>query len=272
MALKIGIVNQKGGVGKTTTAICLTDALTQIGYKTLLIDFDPQANSTKVFSVSDPEMTVYDGILKKEPLKNIIVEGNDMGDIIPSSNQLKNAFSELVSVKAGEVKLKNALSKIENDYDVIVIDSGPSAGIMMDNVLTAVDGVVIPMEPETFAIDGLASLLSNIGEIQDELNPNLKVYGVLLTKFDRSKSIQTNIKEQFKELEKAGVHTFTTTIRNSAAIPKIQGFMNIDEPSNMSEKKVVNSQGSIYKYGTNNGAVDYSNFAKELLEVISNGE
>lgn len=272
MAIKIGIVNQKGGVGKTTTAICLTDALTQIGYNVLLVDFDPQGNSSKVFLSDENEKTIYDTILKKIPITDIIVSGNDMGDIAPANNKLKAAIDELVNAKARENKLRNAIRPIEDKYDVIIIDSSPSAGVMMDNVLTASDGIVIPMEPETFAIDGLASLLNNIGEVQEELNPSLKVYGVLLTKFERKKSVQNSIKEQFKGLDESIVHTFNTTIRDSAAIPKVQGFMNISDITNMAEKKVALSQGSIYKYGSNNGAIDYSKFAKELLEVISSGE
>ena len=271
MAMKIGIVNQKGGVGKTTTAICLTDAFTQMGYKTLLIDFDPQGNSSKVFKANECENTIYDGIIGGKNLREIIVTGNDMGDIAPANNRLKRAYNELVVAKAAENKLKKAISEIDTDYEVIIVDSGPSANIMMDNVLTAVDGVVIPMEAEEFAIDGLASLLQNIQEVKEELNPGLKVYGVLLTKYDKSKSVQKNIKEQFDNLDESVVHTFKTIIRDSAAIPKTQGFMNITNPENMSEQKVVDSQGSIYKYGSNNGAIDYSNFAKELVEVIQNG-
>lgn len=272
MAIKIGIVNQKGGVGKTTTAICLTDAFTQIGYKVLLIDFDPQGNSSKVFQVNENELTIYDGILKKVPLSEIIVKGNAMGDIVPANNKLKLAIGELINAKSRETKLKNAIMSIEKDYDVIIMDSGPSAGIMMDNVLTASNGIIIPMEPETFAIDGLASLLENIGEIQEELNPSLKVYGVLLTKYERKKSVQSNIKEQFKGLDESIVHTFSTTIRNSAAIPKVQGFMNISDVTNLADKKVALSQGSIYNYSANNGADDYREFTAELLEVIGSGK
>lgn len=272
MAIKIGIVNQKGGVGKTTTAICLTDAFTQIGYKVLLIDFDPQGNSSKVFQVNENELTIYDAILKKVPLSEIIVKGNAMGDIVPANNKLKLAIGELINAKSRETKLKNAIMSIEKDYDVIIMDSGPSAGIMMDNVLTASNGIIIPMEPETFAIDGLASLLENIGEIQEELNPSLKVYGVLLTKYERKKSVQSNIKEQFKGLDESIVHTFSTTIRNSAAIPKVQGFMNISDVTNLADKKVALSQGSIYNYSANNGADDYREFTAELLEVIGSGK
>ena len=272
MAIKIGIVNQKGGVGKTTTAIRLTDALTQIGYKVLLVDFDPQGNSSRVILSDENEKTIYDAILKKVPITDIIVSGNDMGDIAPANNKLKAAIGELVNAKARENKLQNAIRLVEDKYDVIIIDSSPSAGVMMDNVLTASDGIVIPMEPETFAIDGLASLLNNVGEVQEELNPSLKVYGVLLTKFERKKSVQNSIKEQFKGLDESIVHTFNTTIRDSAAIPKVQGFMNISDITNMAEKKVALSQGSIYKYSSNNGAIDYREFAKELLEVIASGE
>ena len=272
MALKIGVVNQKGGVGKTTTAICLTDALTQIGYKTLLIDFDPQANTTSVFIDEEPEKTVYDCIIKKEPIKNVIVKGNAMGDLIPSSNGLAVAAKELVIGKAGEVKLKNAISEIEDDYEVIVVDSGPTAGIMMDNVLAAVDGVIIPMEPEKFAIDGLTSLIQNINEAREDLNPDLAIYGLLLTKYNKSKSTHKKTYEQFKNLDDSIIHRFETIIRDTGAIPSVHGFKSIDEPQTKAEERIVSAQGSIFKYGSsNNGSKDYLAFAKELLEVIGNG-
>jgi len=271
MAIKIGIVNQKGGVGKTTTAICLTDAFTQIGYKTLLIDFDPQANSSSVFNVTGQENTIYEGILKRAPMKDIIIKGNPMGDIIPSKTDLAKAAAELITGKAGDYKLSKAITLIEDEYDMIVVDSGPTAGIMMDNVLAAVDGVVIPMEAEKFSIDGLQALLANIDEAREDLNPKLSVYGVLLTKFNKEMGVQKEIAEDFEKLDENIVHKFKTKIRLSAAIPRTQGFMAISNPRTMNDRKTVNSQGSIYNYGINNGSLDYSAFAKELQEVIANG-
>lgn len=269
MALKIGIVNQKGGVGKTTTAICLTDAFTQIGYKTLIIDFDPQANTTGVFNVGKPEKTIYDSIIKKVSLKEVVIKGNAMGDLVPSNNDFKKAAADLVVGKNGENKLKNAIAEIEDDYEVIVVDSGPTAGIMMDNVLAAVDGVVIPMEPEQFAIDGLVSLISNIIEDREELNPDLAIYGLLLTKYNKGKAPHRKTYEQFMNLDESIIHKFKTIIRDTAAIPSVHGFKNIDTPKDKSEERILNAQGSIFKYGANNnGTKDYLAFAKELLEVI----
>ncbi|MCR4653851.1 MAG: AAA family ATPase [Eubacterium sp.] len=270
MAVKIGIVNQKGGVGKTTTAICLTDAFTRKGYKTLLIDFDPQGNASYIFKANDCENTIYDSIIGGKNLRDIIVTGNDMGDIAPADERLIQANKELINARLGENKLKKAIAEIENDYEVIFVDAGPTPGIMMDNVLTAVDGVIIPMQAETLATVGLTSLIKNINEIKEELNPDLEVYGILLTMYDKSVSMHNELKKEFDKIDESVIHKFHTVIRRSKAIPKTQGFMNID-PENLIEKKVVDSQGSIYKYDSNNGAIDYSNLAQELMEVLHNG-
>lgn len=273
MALKIGILNEKGGVAKTTTAICLTDAFTQIGYKTLLVDFDPQANSTSVFCARGREKTIYEGIMNKVPLKEIVVTGNDMGDIIPSEHRLKNASKELVNVRVGENRLKNAIATIEDDYEIIVFDTNPTAGIMMENVIAAVDGVIIPIEPEQFAIEGLASLVDDIIEAREELNPNLEIYGLLLTKYNQKMAKHNQIKEAFLQLDEDYIHKFKTIIRQSAAIPQVQSFMDIEKPENATEQKIVEAKGSIFKYGVNNNATeDYRSFAEELLGVIGNGE
>ena len=272
MAIKIGIVNQKGGVGKTTTAICLTDALTQIGYKVLLVDFDPQGNTSSVFRAQNSIYTIYDVITDNIPMQNVIIKGNIMGDIVPANDRLNRAIKELVVEKASENKLKRALDTIEKDYDIIIMDSNPSPNILMDNVLTAVNGIIVPMEPEGFSISGISALLKNVNEIQDYLNPNLEIYGILLTRYNHNKAVHKNIKAQFEKLDESIVHTFKTIIRDSDAIPQTQGFVSIDEPTKFSEKKIVNSQGSIYKYCMSNGARDYSAFAQEFLEVIANGK
>ncbi len=271
MAIKIGIVNQKGGVGKTTTAICLTDALTQIGYKTLIVDFDPQANVTSVFRAKDRDKTITNAIKNELPFKDIIVKGNTMGDIAPSNEDLADAQESLILEKDGKLKLREVLSTVDEDYDIIVVDSGPTRGIMMYNILAAVDGVVIPMEAETFAIEGLVNLLNNIENAKETLNPDLKVYGVLLSNFKKGISTQNKINAQFSGIDESIVHTFKTIIRESGAIPSTQGWYNVEQATTWNDKKIMESEGSIYKYGTNNGAIDYSEFAKELLEVIANG-
>lgn len=273
MAIKIGIVNQKGGVGKTTTAICLTDAFTQIGYKTLLVDFDPQANSTSVFRAENQEKTVYDSLLKGVPLKDVIVRGNSMGDIAPSSEDLENAITELVQCRARENKLKNALSTAEDEYDIIIIDSNPAAGPMMDNVLAAANGVVIPIEAEEFSVQGVLKMVKKVYDISDDINKDLKIYGILLTNVNLEGSSEHRKNEaQFKEIPDDVAHTFKTEIRHSEAIPSSQGWMNAPEvPMNAKQRAQKTSQGSIFKYGlANNASKDYTNLAKELMEVIAN--
>ena len=272
MAIKIGIVNQKGGVAKTTTAVCLTDAFTQIGYKTLLVDFDPQANSSKVFGITSPERSIFDGILRDVPAKDLVLTGNDMGDILPSKTvDLETANKELVITKGGDYRLKRVIDQLNDDYEIIIVDSNPSQNIMMDNILASVDGIVIPMEPETFAIDGLQALARNVEEARHNLNPGLKIYGVLLTKYNEKTAIHRKVKEQFNELREVGFHTFDTIIRKSDAIPNTQSFIHITEAKTYADKQILSAQGSIYKYSKNNGAEDYSNFAQEIMEVISNG-
>ncbi len=273
MAIKIGIVNQKGGVGKTTTALCLTDAFTQIGYRTLLIDFDPQANSSSVFLAKDKEKTIYESLLKGVPMKEAVVRGNSMGDIIPASEKLTNALYELVTERNRENKLKNAISEIEEDYDIIIIDSSPTAGVMMDNVIAATNGVVIPVEAEEFAVQGVLKMVKNINKAREEINEELKIYGLLLTNVDLNGSSEHRKNEtEFKEIPEDIVHKFRTEIRHSEAIPSVQGWMNAPEvPLNSKQKAQKESRGSIYKYTLgNNASKDYSNLAKELMEVIAN--
>ncbi|WP_051538303.1 ParA family protein [Butyrivibrio proteoclasticus] len=270
MAIKIGIVNQKGGVGKTTTAICLTDALTRIGYKTLLVDFAPQANCSSTFGVKGKEPTVYDAIMKRANIVDVVVKGNDMGDIVPSGEDLKMALCELVNVKAGENRLRTALAPIEDQYDMIVIDSDPTPGIMLDNVLAAVDGVIIPMKAENYSIEGISSLVKDINEAKAELNPDLRIYGALLTMLDeKGTSTHTKISESFDNLSQYNLYPFKTRIRLSKAIPSTQTWVSIDQPKNYSEHRILEAKGSIYKYDNNSGAVDYSNFVRELMEVIT---
>ncbi|AOZ97808.1 ParA family protein [Butyrivibrio hungatei] len=268
MAIKIGIVNQKGGVGKTTTAICLTDALTRIGYRTLLVDFAPQGNCSSTFGVKGQEPNIYDAIMQKTDIRDVVVKGNDMGDIVPSGEPLKAALTELVNVKAGEYRLRRALAPIEDQYDMIVIDSDPAPGIMLDNVLAAVDGVIVPMRAEMYSIDGIGSLIKDINEAKNELNPQLKIYGVLLTMLKDS-ATHKKISEDFNRLSQYNLYPFKTRIRHSDAISSTQTWVSIDEPKNYSEQRILEAKGSIYKYDNNSGATDYSNFVRELLEVIT---
>ncbi len=271
MAIKIGIINQKGGVGKTSTSIALTDAMTQIGYKTLLIDFDCQGNASLTFGTKNNELNIYDVMYNDVPVRDAIDRTNEMGDILPANNRFEEASNRLVVEKRGELKLKKIVKEIEDDYDIIIVDGGPKKDLTMDCILTAVDGVIIPMNADAYSIEGLSSMLKTIEDVQEDSNPSLRIYGVLLTKYDASDSLQLNVLSQFSELEEAGIPVFNTIIRNSKAIPRVQTFNTIAEPKTAAEKNLVNSKGSIFKYGQGNGPIDYSNLAKELLDIIGEG-
>ncbi len=270
MAIKIGVINQKGGVGKTTTSVCMSDALSRIGYKVLLVDFDTQGNASTIFNVKDNEKTISDAIYDKINMVDAIVPGNDMGDIIPANGSLKEAANSLLERRGGELILRKLLSQVDDMYDIIIVDAGPKDDITMDNVLCAVEGVVIPMKAAKLAVDGLSEMVNSIDDIKTTFNPVLELYGVLLTDYDEKEAIQKRIRSQLDELKAYNINVFDTIIRHSAAIPNIQAFMTYTNPQTVAEKMIANSKGSIFTYNANNnGAEDYLSFTKELLGMIA---
>jgi chromosome partitioning protein len=187
MAKIIAIANQKGGVGKTTTAINLSASLAAAEKRTLLVDMDPQANAVSGLGVDKRELplTVYEALFDpllfreaiiKTPLSNL--------SLVPSNERLTGAEIELVNEDEREYRLKKALSLVRDDYDYIFIDSPPSLGLLTVNVLTAADSVMIPLQCEYYALEGLGQLLATINLVKNNLNPDLEIEGVLLTMFD----------------------------------------------------------------------------------------
>ncbi|MCW8850596.1 MAG: AAA family ATPase, partial [Melioribacteraceae bacterium] len=178
----IAIANQKGGVGKTSTAINLSASIAAAEYKTLLIDIDPQANSTHGLGVYDNEKSVYDVIIGAESVADCIVNTYMPNlDILPSTIDLVGAEVEIVSFEKREKLLKVALEDFNHDYDFIIIDCPPSLSLLTLNALTASDSVIIPVQCEYFALEGLGQLLNTINVVRKQLNPNLSINGVLLT-------------------------------------------------------------------------------------------
>ena len=187
MAAKIvSLVNQKGGVGKTTTAVSLAVALGRRGQRVLLVDLDPQANATSALGVSGAEQPgTYDAILDEVPMADCIVRVEDEGvDVVPSSAELSGAEVELVPVLARERRLTNAIYPVRDHYDWVLIDCPPSLGLLTINALTASDSVIIPVQCEYMALEGLSRLMETLDLVKRSLNPGLHVLGLILTMFD----------------------------------------------------------------------------------------
>lgn len=198
MAQVIAITNQKGGVGKTTTAVNLSAALARLGKKVLLMDIDPQGNTTSGVGLSKKEIRVciYDTLINDLPLKQVILNSRwENLFVVPATIQLAGAEIELVQTISREVKLKDALEPVKGDYSMIIIDCPPSLGLLTLNALTAADGVLIPIQCEYYALEGLGQLMNTITLVRKHLNRKLMIEGVVLTMYDS----RTNLSEQVVE-------------------------------------------------------------------------
>ncbi len=207
MARIIAIANQKGGVGKTTTSINLAAGLAYLNKKVLLVDFDPQGNATQGVGhrVGLRDLTVYDAILNNADISDCIrTLQKPPLDVLPANINLAGADLELAKIEENrEQLLKNALSKVESYYDYIIIDCPPSLGLLNTNALTAADSVLIPVQSEYYALEGITQLLQTIRLVQKLFNPTLKIEGVLLTMYDArtnlSAEVAQEIRKHFKE-------------------------------------------------------------------------
>lgn len=198
MAKIVAIVNQKGGVGKTTSCVNLCAAVVDAGRRALLCDFDPQANATSGMGVDKTlSKGVYDVVIGEVPAKDAIVS-TKYGDVLPSNKALAGAGVELINMERREYLLKGALAQVAEDYDFIFIDCPPSLELLTLNALCAADAVLVPVQGEYFALEGLSDLMNTIRIVRRSLNPSLELEGVLLTMFDGRTNLALQVAEEVK--------------------------------------------------------------------------
>ncbi len=247
----ISLANQKGGVGKTTTTINLAASLAVLEQKVLIIDADPQANATSGFGfdVSNVQSSIYECIVDEvEPEKVILKTEFPNLDIIPSHIDLVGAEIEMLNLPNREKVLRHTLEKIKENYDFIFIDCSPSLGLITVNALTASDSVIIPVQCEYFALEGLGKLLNTVKIIQNRLNPKLEIEGFLLTMFDSrlnlSNQVYEEVKRHFQEM------VFETVIQRNVKLSEAPSY----------GKPVILYDAS------SKGAINHMNLAREILQ------
>ncbi len=196
----IAVVNQKGGVGKTTSAVNLTAALHDLGLKVLLCDFDPQANATSGLGVDKRKIkySAYDVTINNVPIEQAIIH-TKYGDVLPSAADLAGATVELINTNHRERELEKALMKIKGDYDLIFIDCPPSLELLTLNGLCAADGILVPVQCEYYALEGLSDLMSTLRMVKKRMNPRLEIFGVALTMFDGRTNFSTQVAQEVRK-------------------------------------------------------------------------
>ena len=196
----IAVVNQKGGVGKTTSAVNLTAALSALGLKVLLCDFDPQANATSGLGVDKRKIkhSIYDVTINDVPAEEAIVS-TKYGDVLPSSADLAGATVELINSQYRERQLEKALQPIKGKYDLIFVDCPPSLELLTLNALCASDGILIPVQCEYYALEGLSDLMNTLRMVKRKMNPRLEIFGVALTMFDGRTNFSTQVAQEVRK-------------------------------------------------------------------------
>ena len=254
MAKVLAFANQKGGVGKTTSAVNVALSLAVSEVKTLLIDLDPQANATTGLSNHFDEIKgdVYDVLIKETAIKSAITKTEFPSlDILASTNDLVGAEIELVSIMAREFQLQSELKKIKRSYDIIIIDCPPSLGLLTINAFTSADALIIPIQCEYYALEGLGQLLNTIRLVQNHLNKKLEIAGVIMTMYDSRLNLSKQVVEEIKGFFKDKL--FKTLIHRNVRLSEAPSF----------------GKPALLYDANSTGARNYMNLTEEILQRVS---